>query len=161
MPKQKCHHKGNVRIIKPWGLYYRCQFCNQEFESLKRKLVNWFIWKWRFYCGRGESFIADINGLINTMGGVGVAFLLLDKWFDSMPGGDVLVGIWVFQKALVFFLGYMDYHYWHIFQMETTYGVQFSPSSVEMLTRLRNIEEKVVPEKHKEESVLDNIGKNT
>lgn len=158
----KHKHKGTAEyIIKPWGKYYFCE-CGQEFESWKRKIVNAVFWKWRFYCSRGEVFIADLNGLINTMGGLGVVFLLIDKWFEAMPGGEYLVGIWIFQKALVFFLGHMDYHYWHIFQNEAAITAQFSPPTIEILERLRNCEKIMAEAKelpYNKNSVLDNFKK--
>ena len=103
-------------------------------------------------------FISDINGLVNVMGGLGVIFLLIDKWWGTTPNGIILVGIWAFQKALVCWLGFKDYHKWHIFQNEATISVQFSPPTVEQLERLRNIE-KILAEKtgqeYKKNSVLD------
>src|SRR3990167_5337286 len=111
---KKCNHIGAKYIIKVWGKYYICDICGQEFESWKRKIINFVLWRWRFYCGRGEVFISDINGLINVLGGLGVVFLLIDKYFGGIPNGRYLITLWVFQKCLVFFLGYMDFHYWHI-----------------------------------------------
>lgn len=155
-------HSGAEYIIKPWGKYYICEECRQEFESWKRKIINAVFWKWRFYCGRGEMFISDINGLISVMGGLGVIFLLISGWFGTLPNGIILISIWVFQKLLVFYLGYKDFHKWHIFQNEATISIQFSPPTIEMLERMRNTE-KILAEKtgqeYKKESVLDEFQK--
>ena len=167
-------HQGAEKTIHPWGVYYKCSICGKEFESWKRKIINWFFWKWRFFCSIGENYIADLNGLINVMGGLGVIFMLMKAWWNTMPGGSYLVGIWAFQKVLVFWLGYMDVHHWHIFQNSNVGTMEFNPPQVESLERLRNIErilcEGIKPENidkgqetqplpYKKESVLDNIKK--
>ena len=151
-------HLGAKYKIKPWGKYYVCDSCGQEFQSLKRRIANFLFWKWRFYCGRGEMFISDLNGLVNVMGGLGVILLLIDRQFGVMPGGQILVYIWAFQKALVYYLGYMDFWHWHIFQNERAITLQFSPPEVEGLERQRNTEKVLcehLDKPYKKESVLD------
>ena|SRR3990167_1736870 len=156
MKKEKKHRHSGGRILETeLGAFRVCDICGKPYEGWKRKLANYWI-KWKFYTTRGEAFIADINGLWNTIGGGAMGILAYKFVAENSKISLLILGsVWIFQKLLVLVLGYLDYHYWKIAQREGLYGFRFSPFAVEQLRRLKNIEKMVNPKDYKEESVVD------
>ena len=140
MKKQKHRHSGAGKIETELGTFYICDVCGEKFENFKRKIINLYFVKFPFYCGRGEAFIADFQGIYQLIGGGGMGIVLYRAVEGHLYQLWILPAIWLFQKIVVCVLGYCDYHYWKIAQRVVVYSTQFVPTTVEILERQRNIE---------------------
>lgn len=127
----KVEEVGNV-------IFYRCLFCGKRVESIPKKLSNWY-WMFDLYCSLGESYISIINGAINAMGGLGVAWLIIFG-FSALDKVWILFVIWAGQKALVFTLGHRDYNKYRMAQRKSVFLLKFNPAAIEDLTRQKNNE---------------------
>lgn len=153
----ECKHLKPQKIETDLGTIYRCTECGHDITRWQRGLGNAWI-KWRFYCARGEVFIADINGLWNMIGGGGMGIILYKALEGSVSALWYLPIIWAVQKLLVFWLGYMDYNHWKLAQRESTLGASLTPTMVQLLKDVRYIRERTCPE-IKDPSILDQFNK--
>ncbi len=150
-----CKHGKAHKVIRETGvIIYRCDFCDQELQSFKRRLTNFYV-IYNFYTSRGDMFLAKFEGIFNSIGGIGVGFLLLQGYLGKLPSFWLLPLLYIVRQSLSFFLGYKDYKKWKISQRESVFGIRYNPQTVEMFKRIKNIERKVAPDTFDEKGVLD------
>jgi hypothetical protein len=143
-------------VVTELGTFYRCEKCEELFVGKTRSLTNLWIAQ-RFYQSRGSVYTGQVRGLIGSISTGGVILLLVQAVYGKMPPLWVLPLLWLIQTVLETILGIKDYKKWKVAQNEGLFGIQFSPFSLEMLQRTKNIEKMVNPADYKEESIIDRV----
>lgn len=94
--------------------------------------------------GRGGTFTAEIDGLVNAFNRGGIIIILINTYFHWLPPIWIIPLIWLLQKGTEYLLGWYDQNHLHWQQFETDYTARnLNPWNVELLNRVKNIENEI------------------
>ena len=99
-------------------------------------------------------------GLYNTIQTGGVLYLLFAKDGNDSIALWVLVMAWLIQAILETILGRKDYKKWKLAQREGVLSASYTPLTIETYDMLKDIHQKVCPERFDSQSVLDEYRNN-
>lgn len=108
--------------------------------SFKRKFGEHYM-LFKIRSGRGGTFTAEIDGIVNAFQRGGIIILLINTYFHWLPPLWILPVIWGLQKGFEYMMGFIDEHHlgWWKFQSEYEQR-NINPWSQEVICKLNNIE---------------------
>lgn len=116
-----------------------------EHKSLKRRIGEVYI-KYKIRVGRGQTFLAEIDGVINAFQKGGIILLLISTYFNYLLPLYLLPLFWILQKIIEYFLGWLDQKHLGWWRFETRYmqeNENINPFQAELMSRIKNIEDKL------------------
>lgn len=110
-------------------------------KSLKRRIGETYI-LYKIRVARGAVFTSEIDGVLNSFQKGGVIILLINSYFHWLPPLWLLPVLWAVQKALEYFLGWLDQNHLRWQHFENEYNSRYlNPWNEDLLNRVKSIEE--------------------